>query len=543
MRDIQLLDCTLRDGGYVNDWEFGHNNLISIYERLVDAGVDMIEVGFLDDRRPYDWNRSIFPDTESINRIWATTDKRPPMVVGMIDYGTCDISNLQPASESMVDVIRVIFKKHLRKEAMEYCRQVKALGYKVCSQLVSVTTYTEEELADLIALVNDVEPYAVSMVDTYGLLNPRDLIRIHKQLDDGVKPGIRIGFHAHNNFQLAYANCIAFLEYESKHDLLVDGTLYGMGKSAGNAPLELLIMELNNQYGKTYDVHPVLEAIEESIMDFYEKSPWGYKMFFYLSAENGVHPSYVSDYQQKRNLSLSDMDAVLGEIGPEDKKLLYDRGVSEETYEQYRTKALIRERNAEDLQQELLGQEILLLGPGKNIKLQEDKVAAFIQEKHPLTISINYLPEAYSLDYVFVTNRKRYQQMTDALHEDKNRRVRIIETSNVTAIRDEHLVYRVERAPLLELKEHISDNSLLMLLKVLHSIGVRKVSLAGFDGYSDKDTNYFNPSMEYSFVRDEAHRLNRQIRRVMEGALSDMELNFITYSHYTDADDSFDAAF
>lgn len=543
MRDIQLLDCTLRDGGYVNDWEFGHNNLISIYERLVDAGVDMIEVGFLDDRRPYDWNRSIFPDTKSIRNIWATTKKRPPKVVAMIDYGTCDITNLEPASESIVDTIRVIFKKHLRREAMEYCRQVKALGYDVCAQLVSVTTYTDEELADLIAMVNDVEPYAVSMVDTYGLLNPRDLLRIYKQLDDGVKPGIRIGFHAHNNFQLAYANCIAFLEYESKHDLLVDGTLYGMGKSAGNAPLELLIMELNNQYGKSYDVHPVLEAIEESIMDFYQKSPWGYKMFFYLSAENGVHPSYVSDYQQKRNLSLSDMDAVLGEINPPEKKLLYDRAISEEIYEQYRTKELIQERSGADLRQELMGQEILLLGPGKNIKLQEEKVLRFIEDKHPITISINYLPEAYSLDYVFVTNRKRYQQMTDALHEDKNHRIRIIETSNVTAIRDNHLVYRVERAPLLELKEHITDNSLLMLLKTLHNLGIRKVSLAGFDGYSDKDTNYFNPSMEYSFVRDEAHRLNRQIRRVMEGSLSDMELNFITYSHYTDADDSFDAAF
>jgi 4-hydroxy 2-oxovalerate aldolase len=543
MRDIQLLDCTLRDGGYVNDWEFGHNNLISIYERLVDAGVDMIEVGFLDDRRPYDWNRSIFPNTESVDRIWASTRKRPTMVVAMIDYGTCDIANLQPADETMVDVIRVIFKKHLRQEAIEYCRQVKALGYKVCAQLVSVTTYTEEELADLIALVNDVEPYAVSMVDTYGLLNPRELRRIYKQLDNGVKPGIRIGFHAHNNFQLAYANCIAFLEYESKHDLLVDGTLYGMGKSAGNAPLELLIMELNNHYEKHYDVHPVLEAIEESIMDFYQKSPWGYKMFFYLSAENGVHPSYVSDYQQKRNLSLSDMDAVLGEIQPQEKKLLYDRSVSEKTYENYRQSELVAVEDTEKLRNELTGQDILLIGPGKNIKLQADKVEQYIKNHHPLTISINYLPDDYAMNYVFVTNRKRYQQMTDALHEQKNAAVRIIETSNVTAIQDNHPVYRVERAPLLELKEHITDNSLLMLLKTLQNLGIRKVSLAGFDGYSDKDTNYFNPSMEYSFVRDEAHRLNRQIRRVMEGSLSDMELNFITYSHYTDADDSFDAAF
>ena len=100
MRNIQLLDCTLRDGGYVNDWEFGHNNLVSIFERSADAGVDIIEVGFLDDRRPFDINRSIMPDTESVAQIWGKTSRRPPMVVGMIDFGTCRIENLQPCSES-----------------------------------------------------------------------------------------------------------------------------------------------------------------------------------------------------------------------------------------------------------------------------------------------------------------------------------------------------------------------------------------------------------------------------------------------------------
>mgnify|MGYP000068721670 FL=1 len=178
MSDIRLLDCTLRDGGYVNDWKFGHDSLVGIFERLVDANVDIIEIGFLDDRRPFDIDRSIMPNTACAEKIWKDVEHKNVMVVGMIDYGTCDISNIQPCCDSFLDGIRVIFKEHLMKEAMEYCRQIKELGYKVFAQLVSVTTYTKESMLELIELVNDIKPYAVSMVDTYGLLKPNTLLEL-----------------------------------------------------------------------------------------------------------------------------------------------------------------------------------------------------------------------------------------------------------------------------------------------------------------------------------------------------------------------------
>ena len=170
MSKISLLDCTLRDGGYVNDWRFGRTNIVSMFERLVDSNVDIIEVGFLDERRPFDIDRTIFPDTLSADKIYGSLDKKNAMVVGMIDFGTCSIEHLAPCCNSYLDGIRVIFKKGKMRPAMEFCRQVKALGYKVFSQLVSVTSYTDEELLELVQLVNDVKPYGVSMVDTYGLL-------------------------------------------------------------------------------------------------------------------------------------------------------------------------------------------------------------------------------------------------------------------------------------------------------------------------------------------------------------------------------------
>ena len=112
MSEIQLLDCTLRDGGYINDWEFGHNNIISIIDRLEQAKVDIIEIGFLDDRRPFDMNRTIMPDTASAGKLLGE-QSHSAMIVGMIDYGTCRIENLQPASESVLDGIRAVSYTHL----------------------------------------------------------------------------------------------------------------------------------------------------------------------------------------------------------------------------------------------------------------------------------------------------------------------------------------------------------------------------------------------------------------------------------------------
>lgn len=539
---IQLLDCTLRDGGYLNDWEFGKEEICSIFQRLTDANVDIIETGFIDDRRPFDRNRSIMPDTASVSAIYGHIPQRPPMVVGMIDYGTCDICHVQPCEESFLDGIRVIFKKYRMHEAMQYCSQIKSLGYRVFAQLVSVTSYSDEELMELIEIANRIKPYAVSMVDTYGLLTPDKVRHIFRILDERLDRTIKIGFHGHNNLQLAFANTMEFLEISQKRDVVVDGSLYGMGKSAGNAPIELVAMHLNQMYGKNYKINAMLESINESIMEFYQKFPWGYKMYFYLSALNGVHPDYVKQIQDKPNVSVSALNDALGYIEPEDSKLLYDRNTGENVYRE------LEERQYRDLDnfralKNVLNQfpTVLLIGPGKSMKLQSEKVLEFVKKEKPLVISINYVPEGIPVDYVFVTKANRYVEMAcKLLEEDKP--INIIATTNVEP-RGKAFSFVFSREPLLELKESIADNSLLMFLRLMQRCQVTELTLAGFDGYSEHDENYYNSRMEYSFIKKEAVYLNQHIKYTFENEFADMKLNFLTYSHYNVVRDSYDAAF
>lgn len=408
MSEINLLDCTLRDGGYVNDWEFGQDNLISIFERLVSSGIDLIEVGFLDARREFDINRSIMPDTGSVKKIYGNVDKKTAMIVGMIDYGTCPVDNIQPCEESYIDGIRVIFKKHLMHEAILFCKEIKKLGYHVFTQAVSITSYSDDEIMELIGLVNELRPYAVSMVDTYGLLHQDNLLHYYELLDRHLVPEVGIGYHSHNNFQLAYANCIEMLKRSSKRMMLIDGSLYGMGKSAGNAPIELLAMHLNEKYEKHYDVNQMIEAIDGNIMKIHQKTPWGYNLFYYLAASNKCHPDYIQYLMNKHTLSIKSINEILERIDS-GKKLLYSQDHIEKLYCQYQKKECDDCVSREGLHRLLSSKKILIIGPGKTIKTQSEKIKSYLKEhSNIVVISINFIPNDFDIDFVFLSNSRRY---------------------------------------------------------------------------------------------------------------------------------------
>lgn len=319
-----MLDCTLRDGGYINDWKFGHRNLSGIFARLAAARIDIIEAGFLDERRGFDKDRSIMPDAGCMRSIYNGADRGHAMVVGMIDYGTCRLEHIPPCGNSFLDGIRVIFKKPYRRQAFRFCEGLKRLGYQVFVQLVSITDYTDEELMEVAQLANETGPYAVSMVDTYGLLHQQQLLHGFWVLHQNLHPGIAIGYHGHNNFQMAYANGIAVLSQNVPRTLLVDGTVCGMGKGAGNAPTELLAMYLNRVYAKHYQISELLEAAQAHVLQFAQPAAWGYGMASFLAAYHACHPGYVSMLLEEHRFPIRVVNELLGMLACE-RKLSFDR--------------------------------------------------------------------------------------------------------------------------------------------------------------------------------------------------------------------------
>lgn len=532
MAMIKLLDCTLRDGGYLNDWEFGYDEIITVFERLISAGIDVIEVGFIDERRIYDQNRTIFPDVISINQTFNGIDKKDAMVVGMIDYGTCSIDRVIPQEESFLDGIRVIFKKHIMKEALEFCSELKALGYSVFVQAVSITSYNDAEFAALLEEVNKVEPYAFSIVDTYGLLHKNQLIHYFEMANEGLTDRISLGYHSHNNFQLGYANCIELAEKEIARNLLLDGSLYGMGKGAGNTPIELLAMYMRENYSADYHLSQLLEAIDVTIQDCFRLTPWGYNLKFFIAASNDCHPNYVAALIEKKKLSVKSVNEILAMI-PKEQKLLYDKGLIETLYQQYQAIDCDDREDVQKLISEWKQQDILLVGPGKKSH-EIEKINQYRKENNAILISVNFIPEKYRPDYVFMSNAKRYVKLAGKLSETLQEEggIKTIATSNVTRTQG-RFDYVLEYEKLLNEDALIKDNPLFMLLELCKLANANSIALAGFDGYDKSvDTNYVNPNMEYVFSKEKAEVLNEDTAEGIKRANLSCPVVFVTESLY-----------
>lgn len=532
IKNVKMLDCTLRDGGYINDWEFGHGVTVGMYKRLDEAGVDYIEIGFLDDRRKFDIDRTIIPNTDAINQIYGCIEKKHAVPVAMIDYGTCSLDSIGPADSTFIEGIRVIFKKEKIEQALPFCKAIKDKGYKLFIQAISITAYSDIEMLEYVNKINEIKPYAFSIVDTYGLLDDKSLTRYFRLIDNNLDPEIMMGYHDHNNFQLAYSNTCKFLAFDTDRELIGDSSVYGMGKSAGNCASELLAMHLNNYYHKTYKLSEIMECVDSYMMPIYQKCYWGYKYDFYIAAMHKVHPNYVADLLKKKTLSISSINEILSSI-PLNKKLLYDKGLSSELYLNYQNHSINDENvYTTNFVTRLKERNILVLGPGHSIVSNSDIIREFLTFNNSIVFSVNFLSDNIPVDYVFLSNSKRYTKISDTLlQQNIDSQAQYIFTSNVTPM-DLQPDYVLNYESLLANDSEIPDNALLLLLNFFIKAGVNRVSLAGFDGYSMKDNNYYRRGYETSLSEKNVCERNKYISDALSNYCKKISISFITPTLY-----------
>lgn len=329
---IKVLDCTLRDGGYMNHWAYGADVARGIISGVAAAGVEYIEIGFLCNEKREE-STTIYTSVAEAERLLPPVCAAE-MILLMIEFGHYDISRVPERAEGGVDAIRLIFKKNEIQDALEYAAQLKRKGYRVFVNPISVTSYSDEEMLELVDKVNRLRPYAFSIVDTYGLMHQESSLHYFHLLDEHLHAEITIGAHFHNNFQMAYANCVALARAPRKHDLILDASCYGMGKRAGNACTELLCHYLNEHAGKHYDMATLLELIESYMLEIHRATPWGYNVHYYLAAHAKVHPNYVSFMENRRGLPIRAQMDILSRI-PEAYRLTYSEELIRELCAEY----------------------------------------------------------------------------------------------------------------------------------------------------------------------------------------------------------------
>ncbi|MBQ7247020.1 MAG: aldolase catalytic domain-containing protein [Lachnospiraceae bacterium] len=521
MGKIYLLDCTLRDGGYVNDWRFGCDTIKGFSRKIAQTGIEFFEIGFIKGDK-YDPDRSVFPDIESIAPMIAPKD--PHMkYVGMLDMSApIPIERLTPCDGTSVDGIRVIFKKDRTDEAYRYCERIKELGYFFTVNVVGTDLYTDAEFIEVIDRFNRLLPFAFSIVDTFGLIKRKQFLRLAYLADNNLADGIVLAYHAHNNLQQAYGNAESLVEMNLNRDLLIDACVFGMGRGAGNLNLEVFAEFMNENYGTNYKIEPMLEIMDEYLNDIYKTRFWGYSVPLYLSATTGSHPNYAIYLAEKNTLTVKAFNELLQSIPAED-KVRFSKEKAEQYYRAYQENYVDDREAVEELAGALAGRDIMVLAPGRSLALQRDEVRGMIGED-TVVIAANFLAGEFDPDYIFSSNMRRFARIQG------HTGARCIITSNMKEAEQKN--YVVNFSTYASRNPDIIDNSALMLLRLLAAAGVKKVRVAGMDGYSEYSSAvYFNSELAYDFSAKATTR-NSQISEELRALSDRLVIEFVTPTVY-----------
>lgn len=516
MSKIGILDCTLRDGGYCNQWKFGYKNIVEIVKQLTSANIEVIECGFLSGKVSPDKDITRFSSIEEVEEIIPKEKKESSYVV-MMNYGDYEIEQLPDYSGGAVQGIRVAFHKKDYIEAIEACKKLIKKGYKVYVQAMVSLCYSDTEFLELIDRVNEMEPYAFYIVDSFGKMTEKDVVRFFYLLETNLKDSIVIGFHSHNNMQLSFSNAQKLVHLQTKHKLLIDSSVYGMGRGAGNLNTELFVQYLNECFDVDYKIEPLLGIIDGILYDCYQKNPWGYSLPNYLSAVHNAHPNYAEFLDNKKTLKIKDMNAIFGMM-QDDKKVCFDKVYIEALYLEYMNRAKVEPFTCSK-DSLLKGQGVLLIAPGKSSYLERTQIVAFKKEHDVVTISINFDYPYLETDYIFVSNARRYEELC-------SKKKKCIITSNIM---EDDVYKRISYKELLCDEEVVQDNAGLMAIKYLILNQVDKIYLAGFDGYAhDITENYIADSLEIPTKKWVLDAMNEGMNKVLSHYAKMVNIQWLT---------------
>jgi len=286
--DIKVLDCSIRDGGLMNNCNFDDAFVSAVYRACVEAGDDYMELGYKGSKKlysPSEYGLWKYCDESDMRRIVGDNATNLKLSV-MADVERCDYhTDILPKEQSVVDLVRVATYIHQIPGALDMIKACHDKGYETSVNLMAISVVNEKELDEALELLSRSEADIIYLVDSYGSLYSEEVQDLTRKYMSFAEPrGKKVGMHAHNNQQLAYANTIEALILGASY---LDCTIAGLGRGAGNCPTELLLGFLKNP---RYHQRPIIKCIQESVAPMRKKITWGYDIPYMLTGQLNHHP-------------------------------------------------------------------------------------------------------------------------------------------------------------------------------------------------------------------------------------------------------------
>lgn len=513
MKNIRVLDCTLRDGGRIINCAFPDEEIGEISEKLANAKIDIIEIGFIRDARNtvYSGNSTFFTDVDQM-RSFVYKENNSSMYVAFVDYGMFDFDSLKPYDGTSIDGIRFGFTKKNYTEHIDdiiRCANIiKEKGYKLFMQGVNSLNYSDKEILGLVEMINKVHPYSFGIVDTYGAMYIDDVVRLYGLIDNNMKEDICINFHSHNNYQLSFSLAQEIIKLSGGvRQIIIDGTLSGMGKVAGNLNTELIVDYLVRKRHYGYEFDNILDIIDDYIYKYAVKYKWGYSIPAMMAGIYKSHPNNIIYLTEKFRLETKDISNLLAMIDPIVRQN-YDYDNIERLYTEYIADKIDDYDTIYNLKKIFEGREVLVLVPGNTLNTYRENIDTYVKENTPLLISVNFIADNKSA-YSFFGNQKRY----DKLKNKCTGRCTII-SSNVHTSETDIIV--VNYHSLINRGYRYFENSTIMLLNLLKKLSPSKITIAGLDGFNAfAEKNFMDSSYQDNRHLNEFNTINAEISSML----------------------------
>ncbi|ANE47014.1 nucleoid-structuring protein H-NS [Paenibacillus swuensis] len=294
-KKYNIVDCTIRDGGLVNNWDFSIDFVQNLYEGLNEAGVEYMEIGYknspkllkgAEDAGP--WR---FLDDDFLKKI---IDKKETKLSALVDIGRVDEHDILPRSESLLDLIRVACYVKDVDKAIDLIQKFHDKGYETTLNIMALSNVMDNELMEAFEEIKNSPVDVVYVVDSFGSLDHNDIKYLVEKFKTHL-PNKKLGIHAHNNMQMAFANTLVAAELGVEY---LDASVYGMGRAAGNTPTELLVTHLKNP---KYNTRPVIDLIERLMVPLREKEEWGYIIPYMITGSLDEHPRSAMALRDSEN--------------------------------------------------------------------------------------------------------------------------------------------------------------------------------------------------------------------------------------------------
>ncbi|MCX8022715.1 MAG: hypothetical protein N2745_08090 [Syntrophorhabdaceae bacterium] len=561
-KKIKILDCTIRDGGYLNNWKFEKKMVKELYRALSRAGVDYIEIGFRGTEKYFnrkEFGTWRFTDIEDIRDVVG--DKTGAKIAIMGDFEKFDTEDISDEYIGYVDLVRIAAHKDGMLGAIKQLESIKEKGFTVSLNAMGITSYNAKEIKELVNTLKDSNIDYLYIADSYGSLLPdmmKGLIEPFKKLNH-----VKIGFHPHNSLQMAFANTLEAIKLEVD---MVDCTIYGMGRGAGNLPTEVLLSYLQMITSDKYNVVPVLHLIDRYFLNIETDEPWGYQLPYMLSGIFQCHPYYPKTLVDYREYTMEDIWNALemvkkanpigfskdlinkiirsGLIGtikktnefPSEKK----GGFQEITNKTTKKHIPYMERHK--------NRDFLILANGPTLKEYKEKINIFIKKFDPVVLGANFLDNLFIPHYHAFTNKKRFMDYVDTVHKDSLLLIGENISENLIkeyTQRDYERLYFVDELNDFDIKNGVIQSNCrtvaVLLIAVAIVMGAKRIFAAGLDGYtgmtSINEFHFYKEKVEPE-EREliiERHRYNQHYLEQIDSYLNKMDregIHIITPTTY-----------